>query len=95
MCAVGDSPVLISTPSVPPPPCKVEKKKKWATVASANYFRDGGHVETKWGKFGEAGQNGGGGDSEDDDEPSEPSEDEVNRLYIMDVNRFYVDGKND
>ena len=33
-------------------------------MASANYFRDGGHVETKWGKFGEAGQAAGEGDSE-------------------------------
>jgi len=56
-------------------------------VASANYFRDGGHVETKWGKFGEAGQAHGEGDSEDEEDEEEEVEDVaiIERTETIDI----------
>eukprot|EP00947_MAST-08B_sp_MAST-8B-sp1_P005612 g5612.t1 len=42
-------------PKGSPPQPERKEKKKWETVATGTYFRDGAHVETRWGKFGEAG----------------------------------------
>ena len=42
------------------------------TVATTTYFRDGGHVETNWGKLGE-----GEGKMDDEDEEDEPSDEDT------------------
>ena len=46
---------LPKPPSPKKPPPVVTKKKKWDTVATGQYLRNGAFVETNWGKHGEMG----------------------------------------
>eukprot|EP00947_MAST-08B_sp_MAST-8B-sp1_P000074 g74.t1 len=49
---------VIRRPLSPPPkkkPPKKAEKKKWDTVATGQYLRNGAHMEVKWGEFGEMG----------------------------------------
>ena len=63
--------------SVPPPK---EEKKKWDTVATGTYMRDGQHTAVKWGKFGEAG--GTAMNELDAEEEEEEEEEEVENIKL-------------
>ena len=75
------SPVAVKLEYVPkfvPPP--KEEKKKWDTVATGTYMRDGQHTAVKWGKFGEAG--GTAMNELDAEEEEEEEEEEVDDLKL-------------